>query len=98
MAITTQQVADYLGLPSSDSHLPGIVDAVNGMVSGWHGDTWPAGVEHGAIMLAARLHRRRATPNGVETFSDMGATYVARYDSDLDRTLRINGWTPPRVG
>lgn len=98
MTITAEQVADYLALPTVDHHLPGIVAAVNAMVTEWHGPDWPAGVEHGAIMLAARLHRRRATPNGVESFSDMGATYVSRWDSDLDRHLRINGWTPPRVG
>ena len=62
------------------------------------GDEWPGGVELGAIMLAARLHRRRNSAAGVETFSEMGASYVSRYDADLDRQLRINAWTPPVVG
>lgn len=83
--------------PDAD-HMTLIVDAVNGQVTEWHGETWPAGVHLGAVMLAARLHRRRNSVNGVESFSDVGASYVSRYDSDLDRQLRINSWTPPRVG
>lgn len=96
--ITTAQVATHLKLSGPDEHLEIIVDAVNGMVAEWHGDKWPAGVDLGAIMLAARLHRRRNSAAGVETFSDMGASYVSRYDADLDRQLRINGWTTPVVG
>ena len=97
-AITAEQVKTHLKLPAVDDHLEVIVDEVNRMVTEWHGDEWPGGVEYGAIMLAARLHRRRNSPNGVESFSDMGTSYVSRYDSDLDRQLRINAWTPPRVG
>lgn len=83
--------------PDAD-HMELIVTAVNGMVTEWHGESWPAGVKLGAVMLAARLHRRRNSVNGVESFSEMGASYVSRYDTDLDRQLRINSWTPPRVG
>jgi hypothetical protein len=79
-------------------HMAMITDAVSGMVTTWHGPSWPAGVKLGAVMLAARLYRRRNSTQGVENFSEMGATYVARYDSDLDRQLLINQWTPPRVG
>lgn len=52
----------------------------------------------GALMLAARLHRRRNSSTGVESVSEVGATYVSRYDNDLDRQLRIGAWLPPRVG
>lgn len=97
--ITPNVVANHLKLAGGpDDHLKIIVDAVNGMINEWHGEKWPAGVELGAIMLAARLHRRRNSAAGVETFSDMGASYVSRYDADLDRQLRINAWTPPVVG
>lgn len=96
--ITPAQVATHLKLNGPDEHLKIIVDSVNLMVNEWHGETWPGGVELGAIMLAARLHRRRNSAAGVETFSDLGASYVSRYDADLDRQLRINSWTPPVVG
>ena len=96
--ITAAEVAAWLKLSAADDHLDTIVDAVNGMVTEWHGETWPPGVALGAKMLAARLHRRRNSPAGVESFSEMGASYVSRYDVDLDRQLRIGAWTPPRVG
>lgn len=96
--ITVEEVARHLKLSAADEHLPLIVDAVNGMVTTWHGGNWPAGVHLGAVMLAARLHRRRNSAAGVETFSDMGASYVSRYDADLDRQLQINAWSPPVVG
>ena len=75
-----------------------VVAAVNAQVTVWHGDDWPAGVQLGAIMLAARLHRRRNSPAGVEAAGELGPVYVARYDSDLDRNLQIGAWAPPRVG
>lgn len=96
--ITQDQVVRHLKLSGPDEHLPLIVGSVNAMVDEWHGNNWPPGVELGAIMLAARLHRRRNSSNGVESFSEMGASYVSRYDADLDRQLRINGWTYPVVG
>lgn len=95
--ITHSDVAAHYG-DLTLGEVPGVIDAVNGMVTQWHGETWPPGVHLGAVMLAARLYRRRNSPAGVESFTDMGASYVARYDSDLDRQLRINGWLPPRVG
>lgn len=95
--IDVELVARHLKLPAPDEHLGLIVYSVNNMVTEWHGPSWPPGVEIGAIMLAARLHRRRNSSNGVESFSEMGASYVSRYDADLDRQLRINAWSPPVV-
>lgn len=96
--ITPEQVQRHLKLPTVDEHLEIIVGEVNGMVNEWHGEEWPAGVELGAIMLAARLHRRRNSSSGVEAFSELGTSYVSRYDADLDRQLRINSWSTPVVG
>lgn len=96
--ITAEQVAAHVKLTGVDPHLELVVNAVNSMINEWHGNEWPSGVELGAIMLAARLHRRRNSSAGVESFSDLGATYVSRYDADLDRQLRINGWAFPQVG
>lgn len=58
---------------------------------------WPDDVTQGAVMLAARLYRRRNTPGGIEALSD-GAVYVPRRDSDVDRLLHMGAWAPPRVG
>lgn len=48
---------------------------------------WPGTVELGATMLAARLYRRRNSPNGLETITADGVAYVARYDSDIAAML-----------
>jgi len=59
---------------------------------------WDADTRLGALMLAARLFRRRNSPNGVEAMTDAGASYVSRYDSDIARLLRIDGFDTPKVG
>lgn len=57
-----------------------------------------AEVYHGAVMYAARETRRRNSPAGIETFADGGATFVAKYDADIERALRTGQWQPPGVG
>lgn len=59
---------------------------------------WTDSTVLGALMLAARLYTRRNSPNGVEAFTDGGATYVARYDPDVARLLHVDGFAKPRVG
>lgn len=59
----------------------------------WHPDTIL-----GATMLAARLWRRRNSPNGVEAVTEAGTSFVARYDSDISRLLRLDGYGPARIG
>ena len=57
---------------------------------------WTETVRLGAVMLAARLYRRRNSPNGLETIGAEGiATYVSRHDSDVARMLRTE---VPSVG
>jgi len=96
--ITPDELARHLKKNAADDHMTLIVDQVNAMVNEWHGEKWPPGVKLGALMLAARLDRRRNSSAGVESFSEMGVNYVSRYDADLDRQLRINGWQFPAVG
>lgn len=56
-----------------------------------------AEVYQAAVMLAARLVRRRNSPGGVETFGE-SVTYVSRYDPDIARALRSGLWALPGVG
>lgn len=55
-------------------------------------------VYQGAVMFAARECRRRNNPSGTETFGDVGITFVARWDADIDRALRTGGYAMPGVG
>lgn len=52
----------------------------------------------GAKMLAARIYRRRNSPSGVEAITDAGTSFVARYDSDISRLLKLDGFAGPRIG
>lgn len=58
---------------------------------------WPAHVERGANMLAARLFRRRNTPTGVEAIGDTGL-YVRRNDPDIALLLQLGDYAKPAVG
>jgi hypothetical protein len=64
---------------------------------------WPvvyepdAEVYQAAVMLAARLVRRRNSPGGVESFGE-SVTYVSRYDPDIGRALHSGSWALPGVG
>lgn len=49
---------------------------------------------HGAVMYAAREYRRRNSPAGIEVYGE-GASFVSRFDPDIDRCLRTGAWAPP---
>jgi len=57
-----------------------------------------AEVYQAGVMYAARLLRRRNSPAGVESFGDLGVTFVAKWDADIERALRVGGWMTPGVG
>ena len=60
---------------------------------------WADKVELGAVMLAARLVRRRNSPQGVAAFTEQGgAAYVSRHDPDVAQMLRIGSYAAPQVG
>lgn len=70
--------------------LPVVADTTDGQ--------WTPQVDLGATMLAARLHRRRMSPNGLETFGSgdmVTSTYVSRFDPDIAVMLRLDA---PTVG
>lgn len=101
--ITAEQVTEWSREPAGNN-LNMIVTAVNAFVSGLpvvqhvEGEAWPAEVTLGAVMLAARLARRRNSPNGLESATDLNVTYVARHDSDISRLLQLDGHQAPAVG
>lgn len=52
--------------------------------------TWPYRYAYGARMLAARLWRRRNSPEGIASFTGEGVVYVRRTDPDIAELLRLN--------
>lgn len=92
--------------PAEDSTFTPVVEAVNALVRGWPvsqltadvPEPWPANVEHGANMLAARLWRRKDSPSGVAAFGAEGPFYVQRNDPDVAMLLGLGAYAPPAVG
>lgn len=102
---TVTAVAGWLKIPdgplgeSERDYIAVVVPAVNAFVRSFHGDDGlGADVVQGSVMLAARITRRRNSPAGVESFGELGATYVSRYDPDLDRLLRLGAYRRIVVG
>lgn len=101
---TVVTVREFLGLPATaDTELTPVVEAVVDLVESYHdapdeGADWPAYLRQGATMLAARIHRRRHSPAGVEALGELGPVYVSRNDPDLAQLLKIGRYAPPRVG
>lgn len=105
--IGTQAVTDWLKTPNLSTEdlaaLEMVVTAVNEYVEslpnvdrdpvgGWAGTTIL-----GAVMLSARMYKRKNSPGGIEAIGDM-STYVSRYDSDIARLLNIDSFRKPMVG
>lgn len=105
--IGIDDVASWSGITVIGSQeqivLPLIVEAVNTYVDSLpHIDRdetgqWAATTRLGAIMLAARLYRRKNSPGGIESVGD-SMSYIARYDSDISRLLNIDSFRKPVIG
>lgn len=50
-----------------------------------------------AVMMAARLYRRRNSPGGLVQMGDILSS-VPRWDPEIERALRIGLWQQPRIG
>jgi hypothetical protein len=109
---TKDLVKAHLGITDDvdDAAITAAVDAVNSMVTSWpvaqvaNTDPAPASwdafsrVVHGSTLLAARLFRRRNSPDGVTSLGDGSPAYIARTDPDVAQLLQIGTNTAPGVG
>lgn len=112
MTASSADVKEWLKLPAGDdvfvdravsaanayvAGLPVVVD-LGFEIDGVTPEPWTDDINLGAVMLASRLYRRRNSAGGVEAITESGAQYVARYDSDISRLLKIDGYQKPQVG
>jgi hypothetical protein len=60
----------------------------------------PAADAYGAaLQLAGRLYQRRNSAMGVAAFNELGGpVYVAKFDPDIERGLRVGAYARPAVG
>lgn len=104
--LTTTGLTAYLG--NYGEHLAAeevaaVVAAVEALVIDYHGALedgaeWSGSIRLGALMLGARLYRRRNSPAGVESMGELGPVYVSRNDPDLSQLLGFGRWAKPRIG
>lgn len=110
---TLGTVKGFLGIAptdeADDAAIGVVVAAVNAKVQTFRcasvaegADDWAApeaaAVVQGAVMLAARLWRRRNTPDGVVAFGGDAALYVQRNDPDVAMLLSLGSYGKPAVG
>lgn len=96
-AAVAAQLSMDPGKPEVLEQLADTVAAVNEWVTA-HSSAKPQSRALGATMLAARVYRRRNTPEGVATFTDTGLIGVARSDPEVWMLLGLGSWAPPVVG
>jgi len=53
----------------------------------WGWDSVPVQIQQACLILSARLFERRNSPLGIAGFSDVGAVFVSKFDSDIDKLL-----------
>lgn len=98
---TASAVVEALSMPAgseSEARVADYVAAVNVLVPRMSSAP-PEAQALGAKMLAARLYRRRSSPEGVATFTaGEGAVYVQRNDPDIALLLGIGAYAGPVVG
>jgi hypothetical protein len=60
-------------------------------------DPWPAEIESGALVQAARLYGRRGSVQGVAAFQDIGVATIGRLDPDVRVLLGLGEYQPSAI-
>lgn len=107
---TVEAVKTHLTIADDldDAYIASIVAAVNTRVLSWPvaadaeaAADWDepevAHIVTGANMLAARLVRRRNSPDGVAAFGELGPVYVQRSDPDVAMLLKLGQYKKPKA-
>lgn len=105
-AATVAAVKAHLRLTDTtdDDIVESVVAAVNSLMWLWFGTPnvaaagWAPHQVEGAVMLAARVYRRRNSPSGVESLGELGPVYVSRNDPDIAALLGLGAYERPTIG
>lgn len=98
--ITLQDMAAHLGTPQPDETLRSTMVACIELVESWKGQPiseWPERWRLGCMMMIARVDRRRQSPGGIDTVTEMGPVYLARKDPETAQMLEIGTFRKPVV-
>ena len=112
MPATVDALKTHLGLAGAstvdEQAMQDAVDAANDTATTYRPDvtldpdgnvliTWPARIDKGAIMLAARLYGRRGSVQGVAAFADIGVSMLGRLDPDVRLEWELGEFQRPVV-
>lgn len=95
MAITSDEVRAWSSIVANDdatvAALNEAVATANGLIArrcvDFPSGVWPPEVHTAALIQAARIYKRRGSPEGVANFGDFGPVVVARLDPDIEADL-----------
>lgn len=94
--ITLEDMQRHLGTTQTDPSLPDTIAAVVDLVEDWKGQPiaqWPQRWRLGTMMLIGRVDRRRMSPSGVDTVTELGPVYIARKDPEVAQLLEIGSYS-----
>ena len=103
MPATVETLRVYLGIGGArdvdTEAMQYAVDAANRVVAVFRPDVageteWPAEIESGALIQAARLYGRRGSVQGIAAFQDIGAVTLGRLDPDVRLLLGLGEYQP----
>ena len=94
-AITSDELRQWSGIIATDSATNAAIDEAvnyaNSYIQRRIIDSlalaWPAEVHSAALIQAARIVKRRGSPEGVASFGDFGPVIVSRLDPDIEAAL-----------
>ena len=93
-AITSDELRAWSGIsavdPATDAAIDEAVNSANSLIARRIIDTlsdWPSEVHTAALIQAARLYKRRGSPEGVANFGDFGPVIVSRLDPDIEAAI-----------
>ena len=99
--ITVEDMQRHLGSSHTEPSLPDTIAAVVDLVEVWKSSPiadWPERWRLGCMMLIARVDRRRMSPSGVDTVTEMGPVYMSRKDPEVAQLLEIGTYSRLEVG
>ena len=93
-AITSDELRAWSGIiasdPATDAAIDEAVNTANSLIVrrcvSFIGE-WPSEVHTAALIQAARIYKRRGSPEGVANFGDFGPVIVSRIDPDIEANL-----------
>ena len=94
-SVSIDDVAQHLGITQRGGVVDGLltraldatIEAIALRLGPWVPDPWPANVEQAVVLGAARLYKRRNSPEGVSGFGDLGVVRVTSWDPDIEALL-----------